>query len=230
MDFPLALQPSWLSEQILDIFKNAPAGKQWTSHILLHRKFLNFSQNDKTKTKKRIMQSSLVYSPILFVYKFLTIIPEDNSIVVILSDSKHLIHAIIPYRVSKSFELKYNQRITYKMSGTSIFLNDVDFQFASTRLSKRLIEELDAPSPSPNKDKSGRKKAIIVLQINDFDIFQRDQIEISWQISKNLKFVYNEEMPYNDPQSSERRKSRKRIKVAIRPSKAEEEDAGVLST
>ncbi|CAH2353586.1 telomere replication protein Est3p [[Candida] railenensis] len=173
MDYPLKLQQSWLEDEYTSILSSTPHGKKFTNSVVV----------------KNFVTSLLIKStPILFVVRFLKI-TSDLSVVAILSDSKHLIHGIIPYKTCKEFEYKYGKRITFEMSGTLIQLKKADFQFATSQQLQELGME-----PS---------KAVITIQINELSVFQRDQVELSWMAAKHLRFLYEDVVVANEMDCTE---------------------------
>lgn len=162
MDYPLRLQQSWLKDEYTSVLSSSPHGKKFTNSVVVK----NFVTSLLTKS-----------TPILFVVRFLKI-TSDLSVIAILSDSKHLIHGVIPYRTCKEFEYKYGKRVTFEMSGTLILLKNADFQFATSQQLQELgMEPL---------------RAVITVQINELQVFQRDQVELSWIATKHLRFLFED--------------------------------------
>ncbi|ODV81481.1 uncharacterized protein CANTADRAFT_3582 [Suhomyces tanzawaensis NRRL Y-17324] len=117
--------------------------------------------------------------PILKINSFIKS-TKTNDITAILSDSTHKVFAIFPFKPTiVNFENSYHQRITYHTLNCSIRIKKANLRFASR------LEALENYEVDVNMD-------LIILEILDLEIFQRDQVRADPSYERSLKFVYDE--------------------------------------
>lgn len=161
-EFPLVFLSSWILQAIL---------KRLRSQLnfvgpLVEKNFITASSIDGKV-------------PILRISGFLKV-TKDCSLSVILSDATSKVLALFPYHPTiLNFEVAYKQRITYHTLKCLIGIRQAHLRFVSN-------DEL--------KENFGFSQFgdthVVVLEILDFFIFDRDQIYLGVNIEKKLNFIY----------------------------------------
>lgn len=177
---PVVLQNGWLRDSLLKSISNVPSERTLTSELLA----------------KNVSPESL---PVLRIFRFLQK-THLKDLTAILSDSTHKIYAVFPYEAIRAFELKYKKRITLQTVNSLILVERADYIFVG---SQRLLQDYGVRSEA----KGG---SLIVLKVNQVEIFLRDQIELGWVVSSKLKFVYDTE--YEKMVSCDKTPKRTRVK------------------
>ncbi|ABN64335.2 predicted protein [Scheffersomyces stipitis CBS 6054] len=118
-------------------------------------------------------------SPIVRISKFIKV-TDNKDLTVILSDSTNLMFAIFPFKPTiVNFEDKYKQRITFHTQNILIHIKKANLRF---------IERKDYPL----YEIPAMGLSMVVLEVLDLEIFQRDQIMLSNKVESTLKFLHNE--------------------------------------
>ncbi|KAK6458690.1 Shelterin complex subunit, TPP1/ACD-domain-containing protein [Scheffersomyces xylosifermentans] len=160
--FPLKPLQSWLKESIE---KCINPDRPYTSTLVKK----NFISNDNMKR-----------TPILRIANFLQV-TKNKDLTAVLSDSTHKILAIFPFKPTIiNFEEKYQQRITFHTNNTLIHIKQANLRF---------VQKEDLSLAYDVRYSSYYD--VIVLEILDLDIFQRDQIELI-RVTNSMTYLYDE--------------------------------------
>lgn len=159
--YPLVLHDSWLLESITkQINKNV----KYTNPLI---------------KKNFISPWSISKTPILRILRFLKT-TKSSDLTAILSDSTHTMIAIFPFDPTIiNFEVRYKHRITYHTPNSLILIKQANLRFVNNvELTNEwgitIDDEID----------------VVVLEVLDLEIFQRDQIMFGVNIENNLQLIY----------------------------------------
>lgn len=128
--------------------------------------------------KKNVI-SSLNVTPILRISKFLKK-TSTNALTCVFSDSTHQILVLLPFKPTiVAFENLYKQRITFHTVNCLVEIKQANLRFISRQT---LANDFEI--------NINNKVDIIILEVLDLRIFQRDQVFLSGHVENRLKFVY----------------------------------------
>lgn len=128
--------------------------------------------------KKNVI-SSLNVTPILRISKFLKK-TSTNALTCVFSDSTHQILVLLPFKPTiVAFENLYKQRITFHTVNCLVEIKLANLRFISRQT---LANDFEI--------NINNKVDIIILEVLDLRIFQRDQVFLSGHVENRLKFVY----------------------------------------
>lgn len=153
---------------------------------------------------KKNVTSSINTTPILRISKFLKKTPA-NSLTCVLSDSTHQILAVFPFKPTVvAFENLYRQRITYHTVNCLVLIKQANLRFISRQT---LAKDFEI-NVNNNVD-------LVILEVLDLRIFQRDQVPLSGHVENRLKFVYFDPryVEVCGPIKKEKRRERKERRV-----------------
>lgn len=153
-------QQSWLLDSVTDLIDSH---RTYTSPVI----------------KKHFFNTRYFCNTILRIIRFLKT-TDNNDLTTILADSTHYILAIFPYHPTIfNFEIKYKQRITFYTPNTLIKVKRANLKFINRNdLIQKYASQFDSTID------------IAILEVLDFDFFQRDQVLLAVQFEKRLQFIY----------------------------------------
>ncbi|CCE83777.1 Piso0_004364 [Millerozyma farinosa CBS 7064] len=159
-EFPIVFQQSWLLDSVTDVIDSH---RTYTSPVI----------------KKHFSNTRDSCNTILRIIRFLKT-TDNNDLTSILADSTHYILAVFPYHPTIfNFEIKYKQRITFYTPNTLIKVKRANLKFINRNdLIQKYASQFDSTAD------------IAILEVLDFDFFQRDQVSLAVQFEKRLQFIY----------------------------------------
>lgn len=179
--YPLVLHESWLADGIL---KDVANNVNYTNP-LVKKEFVGSSSTIRKK-------------PILRILKFLKT-TQSSGLTAILADSTHKVLALFPFQPTiLNFEIQYKQRITYHTLNSLILIKKANLKFVTKPelacdYGINLEHEID----------------ILVLEVLDLEIFQRDQVTLGVNIENSLQLIYYDKRYLNECGQNRYRRSEK---------------------
>lgn len=118
-------------------------------------------------------------TPIVRIYQYLKTTPS-RSLTAIVSDATHLILALFPYEPTVvKYEQHYRHRLTYMTEGCLFHITKANLRFATAQ---EVLDDFDY-SISSNIQ-------VVVMEIQDFKVFLRDQAILPYEAIANVKMIY----------------------------------------
>ncbi|KAG7662940.1 EST3 [[Candida] subhashii] len=151
----------------------------WLANEVIHS--IKSTPYSNTIIKKNFEPTLLKVSPILRICKFLRV-TNKNDVTVILADSTHRILAYFPFIPTVvDFENKYCQRITYHTINNLIDIKRANLRFINTNDLER-----------DYGFKESRNLSIAILEVLEFELYQRDPISFTSDVENKITFVYDD--------------------------------------
>lgn len=175
---PLVFQDKWLQDLIL----SAVSSTSTFNSSLVKKNFINNDGNSKNVSRTAILRI------IEFIH-----VSSNQDLFAIVSDSEHMMIAMFPFNPTiTSFEREQNQRITDQTKGCVIRVTNADLRIYNKPSLKKLAllpQDRDFFKKFPGCSTAGVDT--IVLEVKEFNIFQRDLQDLGNIVFKDLQYVYN---------------------------------------
>lgn len=171
MPYPIVLLSSWVLESVLSHIRESSA---YVGNMV-SKNFVKYESPGKC---------NLDWTPILRVFKF-TQSTEAGELTAVLNDSTHKILSHFNRECVRRFETKHKQRLTYHTTNSLVLVRRANLRFVS-------LKQLRAQFGVVAGLQINARTEIVVLEVLEVDMFQRDQIRVPASAENTLRFIYAE--------------------------------------